>query len=80
MRSDFIGTLKQARELAVALLKHEYGEFLKAAELECLEGVAELEVFDEAIKKVNEVGGLKFPEKGQVCDAIEDELCVQMFN
>ena len=27
MKDDFIATLKSARDLAMALLKHEYGEF-----------------------------------------------------
>lgn len=78
MKKDLLETLKHAHDLSTELLAHERGEFKKMSDLQAMEGVDELDGYDEAIKKINSVAGFGFPDQGNLPASIEDDLCVQL--
>merc|ERR1712224_866920 len=53
MRKDLHDTMEDARKLSIKLLEHEYGRFPGLDKLETVEGLDELDGFDEAVDGVN---------------------------
>jgi hypothetical protein len=53
MRKDLNETMADARELAIGLLTHEYGKFPGLDNLDTVEGLDELDGFDDAIDGIN---------------------------
>jgi hypothetical protein len=73
MRKDLNETIGDARALAIGLLKHEYGPFPGLNDLKTVEGLDELEGFDEAIDGLN-----KFLEITEVPETMEDDHGVRL--
>jgi hypothetical protein len=54
MRKDLDDTMEDARKLAIGLLAHEYDKFLGLDNLATVEGLDELDGFEEAVKGTNQ--------------------------
>jgi len=55
MRKDLNDTMEDARELAIGLLEHENGKFEGLGKLDTIEGLDELDGFDDAIESTNKM-------------------------
>lgn len=78
MKDDFDGTLKMAQDICFELLKHEAGLFKGMGKLSSMDGVDELEDYEDAIKEMNEIKEyIKFPSNDEI-DTIEDDLLCQI--
>jgi hypothetical protein len=53
MRKDLNDTMEDARELAIGLLEHENGKFTGLDNLDTVEGLYELDGFDDAVEGAN---------------------------
>jgi len=76
MKKDLEGTIEQARQITFDLLSHEWGAFGGMSTLNDLDGLSELDGYDEAIKDVNTQEEIKFPEEEIL--TIEDDLLCQI--
>jgi hypothetical protein len=71
MKADLDKTLEDARELAIGLLDHEYGRFTGLNNLDSIEGIDELDGYDEALTHQCKV--VSFPRQAPECPE-DDEL------
>lgn len=83
MKGDLLQTLKSAADLSGSLLGHTNGPFggIEIANDQLhggIEGVGELEGYDDALKGVNNVTGVGFPKADELEPNIENDLCVQI--
>jgi hypothetical protein len=76
MRKDLMETMEDSRAISYDLLKHEEGLFEGMSKLVGLEGVDELDGYDDALADVNTLDMIKFPEKE--IESIEDDLLCQI--
>jgi hypothetical protein len=68
MRKDLADTMEDARKLAIGLLEHDYGKFLGLENIDTVEGLDQLDGFDEAVESLN-----KFVECKEVPETMEDD-------
>jgi hypothetical protein len=68
MRKDLKDTMEDARELAMGLLEHENGPFKGLDNLDTVEGLDELDGFDDAIEGMN-----KFVKAEEAPETMEDD-------
>jgi hypothetical protein len=68
MRKDLTDTMEDARKLAIGILAHEYGRFQGLDDIATVEGLDELDGFNEAIEGLN-----KFVECKEVPETMEDD-------
>jgi hypothetical protein len=71
MKEDLANTLQDAHELTMALLTHQYGEFLGLDKLDTVDGLDELDGYEQAIVGQSKV--VKFPLRAPE-NMEEDEL------
>jgi hypothetical protein len=76
MKEDLLKTIKSARDITYDLLSHEGGPFKGMNALDELEGLSELDGYQDAINHVIQVDGINFPD-GDII-TIEDDLLVQI--
>jgi hypothetical protein len=74
MKTDLDRTLEDARELAIGLLDHGNGKFKGLNNLDSIEGIDELDGYDEALEHQCKV--LSFPRKAPECP--EDDECIRL--
>jgi hypothetical protein len=74
MRKDLNDTMEDARELAIGLLDHEYGKYKGLDSLDTVEGLDELDGFDEAFEGTNKVVG----HPSEVPDTMENDEAVRL--
>jgi hypothetical protein len=74
MKTDLSGTLLDAQELSMALLRHEYGEFTGLEKLDTVEGLDELDGYDDAIKGQSKY--VSFPARAP--QTMEDDELVRI--
>jgi hypothetical protein len=72
MRKDLHETMEDARKLSIGLLEHEYGRFPGLDKLSTVEGLDELDGFDEAVAGVNKKVEIK-----EVPKTMEDDHAVR---
>jgi hypothetical protein len=73
MRKDLAATFRDARGLAIGLLEHEYGRFPGLDKVDTVEGLDELDGFDEAIDGTNSFIDIK-----EVPVTMEDDKGVRL--
>lgn len=76
MKQDFMVTLKDCQVISYDLLKHEYGLF--TTKLSSVEGLDELEDYDDCLKEANECTQLVFFPNDEDIETIEDDLLAQL--
>lgn len=74
MTKDLNDTMEDGRELAVALLSHDIGIFRGLDDLDTVEGLDELEGYDDAITGICKV--VSFPDEAP--DSMEDDVLVRL--
>jgi hypothetical protein len=74
MKKDLDTTMEDARELAMELLRHENGKFKGLDKLDTIEGLNELDGFDDAVKSTNEA--VAVPETAP--ETMEDDEGVRL--
>jgi len=74
MRKDLDSTLVDAQELTIALLEHEFGKFEGLKCLDTVEGLDQLDGYDDAI--VEQSSTLTFPDKAP--ETMEDDVLVRL--
>jgi len=74
MKKDLNDTMEDGRELAVALLSHDIGIFRGLDDLDTVEGLDELEGYDDTIKGMCKV--VSFPDEAP--DSMEDDVLVRL--
>eukprot|EP00929_Paragymnodinium_shiwhaense_P101961 TRINITY_DN6515_c0_g1_i2.p1 TRINITY_DN6515_c0_g1~~TRINITY_DN6515_c0_g1_i2.p1 ORF type:complete len:653 (+),score=206.56 TRINITY_DN6515_c0_g1_i2:2-1960(+) len=72
MKKDLSTTIRDGQTLSIGLLEHEFGHFDGIEMLEEIEGLDDLNGYDEAVTKLSKV--VKFPSKAPE-SMEEDELC-----
>merc|ERR1719379_675223 len=76
MKNDLLDTYEDAHELTMLTLQHEAGEFTGLSKMNTLEGLDNLDGWEEAIKTVNDVEGFGFPK--EEIKTLEDDLLCQI--
>jgi hypothetical protein len=74
MKKDLDLTMEDARELAIHLLEHDTGRFKGLDALDSIEGLKELDGYDDAVESTNNF--VSFPE--EVLDTMEDDEGVRL--
>lgn len=74
LKKDLDGTMEGARELTKAVLEHDFGEFLGLKLLDQVEGLHDLDGYDEALESQCKL--LEFPSKAP--DSMEGDQLVQI--
>jgi hypothetical protein len=74
MRKDLNETMEDARELAIGLLDHETGPFGGLGNLDTIEGLDELDGFDDALDGTNN----HVDHPSEVPDTMEDDEAVRL--
>merc|ERR550514_1220469 len=74
IRKDLNDTMEDTRELAIGLLEHENGRFSGLDNLDTVEGLDELDGFDDAIESTNKF--VDFPK--EVPETMEDDHGVRL--
>merc|ERR550514_1722306 len=74
MRKDLNATLDDTKELCISLLDLEFGPFAGLKNLDTVEGLDELDGYDEAISSQSD--GLTFPEEAP--ETMEDDHLVRI--
>jgi hypothetical protein len=76
MRDDFDGTLLMAQKICKELLMHQEGIFKGLGKLSELEGIEELEDYQDALAEINEIKEyIKFPSNDEIITIEDDLLC-----
>jgi hypothetical protein len=79
MKQDIEDSLANAKDLVIALLAHEQGEFKAFPDGFDRENLDTLDGYEECIQGLNEMsGGITFPSKDAEIETIEDDLLTQM--